>query len=119
MTVNWAAPADDGGQPIDDYDVRYRVKPTSGDPAWTEEASSTADSTATTRVISSLTNDSAYQVQVRAENENGNSGWSDTTEATPSASGPSPTAEYNPVTRLLTMRNLQITSANSTGLLGR
>ncbi len=117
LTVNWVAPTDDGGQPIDDYDVRYRAKPTSGDPAWTEEASTATDSTALTRVITDLTDGTAYQVQVRAENENDDGAWSDTTEATPSASGPSPTAEYNPVTRLLTMRNLQITSTISTGFL--
>ncbi len=111
LTVNWVAPTDDGGQPIDDYDVRYRAKPTSGDPAWTEEASTATDSTATTRVISSLTNDSAYQVQVRAENENGNSGWSDTTEATPVASpSTSPTAEYNSGSGALVIRNVPIST---------
>ena len=35
LTANWMAPMDDGGSGITDYDVRYRVKPTSGDPAWT------------------------------------------------------------------------------------
>ncbi len=115
LTVNWAAPADDGGQPIDDYDVRYRVKPTSGDPAWTEEASSTADSTALTRVITGLTDGTAYQVQVRAENENGNSGWSDTTEATPVASpSTSPTAEYNPGSGALVIRNAPLRAIDAT-----
>ena len=115
LTVNWAAPADDGGQPIDDYDVRYRVKPTSGDPAWTEEASSTADSTATTRVITGLTDGTAYQVQVRAENENGDGAWSDTTEATPVASpSTSPTAEYNPGSGALVIRNAPLRAIDAT-----
>ena len=113
LTVNWAAPADDGGRPVTDYDVRYRVKPTSGDPAWTELAD-TSDSTALMANLTGLTNGAAYQVQVRAQNENGNGAWSAATEATPVASGPSPTAEYNADTRRLTVRNAQVTSAVAT-----
>ena len=113
LTVNWAAPADDGGRLVTDYDVRYRVKPTSGDPAWTELAD-TSDSTALMANLTGLTNGAAYQVQVRAQNENGNGAWSAATEATPVASGPSPTAEYNADTRRLTVRNAQVTSAVAT-----
>ena len=98
---------------VTDYDVRYRVKPTSGDPAWTELAD-TSDSTALMANLTGLTNGAAYQVQVRAQNENGNGAWSAATEATPVASGPSPTAEYNADTRRLTVRNAQVTSAVAT-----
>ena len=72
LSVQWSAPTDDGGVAITDYDVRHRPT-TPSDSSWTELADTTA-STATTATISSLTNGTVYEVQVRAQNENGAGG---------------------------------------------
>ncbi len=117
LTVRWAAPADDGGQSITDYDVRYRVKPTTpSDSGWVELAD-TSPSTALMADITGLADGTAYQVQVRAENENSNGAWSDKTEGTPVASpSTSPTAEYNAGSGALVIRNVQIGSARATDI---
>ena len=82
LAVSWTAPADDGGSAITDYDLRYREKPASGDPAWTQLDDTTA-STATTATITGLTNGTEYEVQVRAQNANGEGPWSPTATETP------------------------------------
>ena len=82
LAVSWTAPTDDGGLAITDYDLRYREKPASGNPAWTELDDTTA-STATTATITGLTNDTEYEVQVRAQNPNGEGVWSPTATGTP------------------------------------
>ena len=88
LTANWMAPMDDGGSGITDYDVRYRVKPTSGDPAWTllDDTGMNAADMKTTTTIGGLINGTMYQVQVRAQNGNGEGAWSTSAEGTPSAS---------------------------------
>ncbi len=93
LTANWMAPVDDGGSGITDYDVRYRVKPTSGDPAWTplDDTGVNAAGMRTTTTIGGLTNGTMYQVQVRAQNRNGEGAWSTSAEGTPSASNLVPT----------------------------
>ena len=74
LSVTWPAP-DNDGPAIDDYDVRYRVG-TSGD--WTAKSHTGITTTAT---LTSLSENTSYQVQVRATNDEGTSGWS------PSGSG--------------------------------
>ena len=93
LTANWMAPMDDGGSGITDYDVRYRVKPTSGDPAWTllDDTGVNAADMRTTTTIGGLINGTMYQVQVRAQNGNGEGAWSTSAEGTPSASNLVPT----------------------------
>ena len=88
LTANWMAPMDDGGSGITDYDVRYRVKPTSGDLAWTllDDTGMNAADMKTTTTIGGLINGTMYQVQVRAQNGNGEGAWSTSAEGTPSAS---------------------------------
>ena len=71
LTAAWAAPAN-AGPPITDYDYRYRVKST---PGWTEVTNTT--STALSATITGLAEDTEYEVQVRATNDEGTSGWSD------------------------------------------
>ena len=71
VTAAWAAPAN-AGPPITDYDYRYRVKST---PGWTEVTNTT--STALSATITGLAEDTEYEVQVRATNDEGTSGWSD------------------------------------------
>ena len=72
LTAAWAAPAN-AGPPITDYDYRYRVKSTA--PGWTEVTNTT--STALSATITGLAEDTEYEVQVRATNDEGTSGWSD------------------------------------------
>ena len=71
LTAAWAAPAN-AGPPITDYDYRYQVKST---PGWTEVTNTT--STALSATITGLAEDTEYEVQVRATNDEGTSGWSD------------------------------------------
>ena len=70
LRVNWSAP-DNEGPPITDYDVRYRAGNSGG---WSD-ASHTGK--ATTATLTGLTEDTSYQVQVRATNAEGTGAWSD------------------------------------------
>ncbi|MXZ27171.1 MAG: hypothetical protein F4Y72_02575, partial [Gammaproteobacteria bacterium] len=73
LDVSWTAP-DDNGAAITGYDVHYRE--TGGN--W---ASANHTGTGTTKRITGLTADTAYEVRVRASNAEGTGDWS------PSASG--------------------------------
>ena len=79
LTVTWSAPDITGKSAIDDYDVRYKLSTAS---SWTNEPANTADSTATTRTLTGLAPASQYDVQVRAENDEGDGAWSDTATGT-------------------------------------
>ena len=70
LDVSWTAPANAGKPPITGYDLHYRVG-SSG--SWTDGPQ---DETVTTAAISGLTAATEYQVQVRASNAEGDSGWS-------------------------------------------
>ena len=70
LEVTWTAPDNRGKPDIESYDLRYR-KGDSGD--WAEGPQGV---TATTATISGLDEPSAYQVQVRATNDEGDSEWS-------------------------------------------
>ena len=70
LSVSWAAPANAGKPAIDNYDVQYRV---SGTTAWTDGPQNV---TTTTANVTSLVADTLYEVQVRATNAEGDSGWS-------------------------------------------
>ena len=84
LAVVWTAPADTGGGVITAYDVRYIE--TSEDETvesnWTvrDNAWRSGD---LRYVISSLTNATEYDVQVRAVNSAGDGEWSDTETGTP------------------------------------
>ena len=71
LGVSWTAPASSGSA-ITDYDVRYS---SDSGATWTELADATP-STDLTATIATLTNGTAYQVQVRAGNARGDGGWS-------------------------------------------
>ena len=84
LKVSWTAPADNGSS-ITGYDVQYRVCTaldgwlhhcTGDHPTWGSWKSWTHSGTGTTATITGLTNGKAYQVQVRAKNAGGSSGWS-------------------------------------------
>ena len=70
LDVSWTAPGNTGKPAITSYDLRYRVG-SSG--SWTDGPQ---DETGTTAAITGLTAGTEYQVQVRASNDEGDSGWS-------------------------------------------
>ncbi len=70
LSVNWSAPAN-AGPAITDYDVQYRAG-TSGD--WSDGGH---NGTATTATLTGLSENTSYQVQVRATNDEGTGDWSD------------------------------------------
>ncbi len=71
LTATWTAPAN-AGPAITDYDYRYRVTSPVGD--WTEVTNTTI--TALGATIAALAENTEYEVQVRAANDEGTSGWS-------------------------------------------
>ena len=92
INVQWSAPDDDGGDDIDTYDVRYRIG-NSG--SYTTINPATTGSTLS-YTLSSLTNDSEYEIQVRAVNSSGNGPWSDTSTATPTSGATTPVIVVTP-----------------------
>ena len=71
LAVAWTAPSTAGRPPISDYDVQYRLA-ASGD-AFVDAG---YDGTGTTTALDGLQPDTAYEVQVRAHNDEGSSAWS-------------------------------------------
>ena len=78
LTVRWTAPAN-AGPAITDYDVQYR-EGTSG--SWTDGGHT---GTAVTATLSGLSENTSYQVQVRATNDEGTGSWSDSGSGTTDA----------------------------------
>ena len=76
LDVSWTAPSTSGRPDIDDYDVQYKLSNTNND--WTSH-SFTGTGTSTT--LTGLTSGKSYDVQVRAVNDEGNGGWSDSGSA--------------------------------------
>lgn len=75
VTAIWTVPADNGSA-ITDYDIRYS---SDGGTTWTTLEMDAAANTARSYTIASLAQSTPYQVQVRAANARGDSGWSPTT----------------------------------------
>ena len=78
LTVTWTKPAN-AGPAITDYDVQYR-EGTSG--SWSD---GNHTGTAVTVTLSSLSENTSYQVQVRATNDEGTGDWSDSGSGTTDA----------------------------------
>ena len=78
LSVTWSAPANTGPA-ITDYDVQYRAGTSGG---FTSHAHTGTTRTAT---ITGLTQGTAYQVQVRATNDEGTGDWSTSGTATTAA----------------------------------
>ena len=88
ISISWSEPSNDNGSAVTDYDVRYRActatpKTCASSPTWGSWSTISHTGTGTTASKTSLTNGTAYQVQVRAQNANGESPWSNAASATP------------------------------------
>ena len=90
LSVSWSAPSN-AGPAITDYDYRHRT--TSPEGSWTEVTGTTI--TVLSATIGSLSENTSYDVQVRATNDEGTGDWSDsgsgTTDAAPSDACPADT----------------------------
>ena len=93
LQVNWTAPAIDGGNPITDYDVRWCEASTGCDAEgdW-NEIDDTASSPLTAVLLVGLKPNTGYEVQVRAENAEGQSAWSGSGTGTTNSEDTSPGA---------------------------
>ena len=100
LNVSWTAPAN-AGPPITDYDYRYGVA-SSG--PWTEVTTTTI--TALSATITGLVEDTEYDVQVRARNDEGASGWSAPGTGTPTGATETGAIANSP-------ENLQATAGNA------
>ena len=80
LTISWDAPTNTGPA-ISSYDVRYILTnaPDKGDENWTlqEEVWNSDMDTDFAYTISPLSQNTGYDIQVRAENEEGTGAWSD------------------------------------------
>ena len=89
LLVEWSAPSSDGGSAVTAYDVR-RIETDAADKAdanWTETHDVWATGGGNLRyTLQGLTNDTEYDVQVRAVNANGDGAWSATVTGTPELS---------------------------------
>jgi alpha-tubulin suppressor-like RCC1 family protein len=68
ISLSWDAPIDDGGQPVNDYEIEYSID---GTDSWT--TFSDGFSTNTTTTITGLTRGTPYQVRVSAITNTGKS----------------------------------------------
>ncbi len=84
LTVEWSAPATDGGSDVTGYDLRYirSAAPDRADANWTVR-SGIWNSGGLRYDLEGLTNGVAYEVQVRAVNVSGTGPWSETLTGTP------------------------------------
>ena len=84
LNVSWTAPSN-AGPAITDYDYRHRTSP---DGSWTEVTDTAI--TALSATIGSLAENTSYDVQVRATNDEGTGAWSDSgTDSTDANAAPS------------------------------
>ena len=79
LDAAWTAPADNGS-PITGYGVQYRVSGTQD--SWSAHA---VTGTGTSTTLTGLTEDTTYEVQVRASNAEGTGVWSDSGEGSTAA----------------------------------
>ena len=71
LDVSWTAPSNGGGPDITSYDLQYRMSGSGNFIAGPQNVAGTS------MPITGLTEDTSYEVQVRATNDEGDSGWSD------------------------------------------
>ena len=82
LDVSWTAPSNSGKPAIASYDLQYRAG------ASGNFTDGPQDVTGTSTTIASLNSGTSYQVQVRATNDEGDSGWSGSGSGSTSATTP-------------------------------
>ena len=96
LDVTWVAPGNQG-PPITDYDYRYKIAQGSGGiiivRPWTEVDDTAITDTMVT--IENLTTGTSYEVQIRATNSSGTTGWSDSGTGTPTESDTNNPPEFD------------------------
>ena len=75
VSVTWSEPQNTGRPPITDYDYRYRELTDPPGGSWTEVTDT--ESTDTRVTIPDLAEETKYEVQILARNDEGAGGWSD------------------------------------------
>ena len=107
LSVSWTAPPNTGKPPISDYDVQYRAGTTGN----FTDAGYTGTGTSTT--LTGLTQGTAYQVQVRAVNAEGNGTWSASGTAT-TAANVAPVFSSSTTTFSVAENSTTVTTATAT-----
>ena len=123
VRLAWTAPSSNGGQFINNYEYRKKVKTAANYEEWVDiDRSSTAeagkDDTTTSLDVGDLINGTTYVFQVRAENANGEGSASNTAEATPAAPLPAPVMldpATTPGNRSVTLHWTRINDASVSG----
>ena len=110
VTVSWVPPAN-AGPPITDYDYQYRVKTPPG--SWAEVTNTPI--TAPPATIMMLAENTEYDVQVRATNAEGTSGWSESGTGQTTASVPGAPSGLTATSSATTRIALSWTAPASTG----
>ena len=110
VTVSWAPPAN-AGPAITDYDYQYRVKTPPG--SWAEVTNTPI--TAPPATIMMLAENTEYDVQVRATNAEGTSGWSESGTGQTTASVPGAPSGLTATASATTRIDLSWTAPASTG----
>ena len=73
LSVSWKAPPNRGRPPITGYDLQYRTGP---DAAWLDGPQDVAGTSTTITTIEDFDEELPYEVQVRAQNDEGDGPWS-------------------------------------------
>ena len=73
LSVSWKAPPNAGRPPITGYDLQYR---TGSDAAWLDGPQDVTGTSTTIAMIEDFDEELPYEVQVRAENDDGDGPWS-------------------------------------------
>ena len=110
VTVSWAPPAN-AGPAITDYDYQYLVKTPPG--SWAEVTNTPI--TAPPATIMMLAENTEYDVQVRATNAEGTSGWSESGTWQTTASVPGAPSGLTATSSATTRIDLSWTAPASTG----
>ncbi len=108
LNVSWSAP-DNAGPEITDYDVQYRAGTSA---PWSDGSHI---GTALTAILTGLEEDTSYQVQVRATNDEGTGGWSASgSGSTDANAAPSFTssATFTPAENQTTVGTVQATDSD-------